>query len=316
MRPPEFAAPSDDVHRDRSGAAESVFRPPSQSQAPSRTFEEDSTRKLPAAIEDDIERIKTNKAGAEAEAGARSNQTTPRRFTLGIDLASQAKSTAACLLEWTSTGAEVVEAAMGCGDDELDALIRRADAVGIDAPLGWPIAFRRAVADWTDDRWETDLRDRLRFRLTDHRVRTVFGRWPLSVSTDLIALPAMRAMALLRRHGAQDRSGGDGRFFEVYPAATLHIWGLPSRGYKGSSPSALQTREGLLQGLLRQLPGLTNALPCADDDNLFDALVASMTARAAAMGLTQAPQVDERPTAVEEGWIHLPTAPPPALIES
>jgi hypothetical protein len=42
---------------------------------------------------------------------------------------------------------------------------------------------------------------------------------PLSVASDRIALPAMRAMALLRRHGVTDRSG-DGRFLRyIRPGA-------------------------------------------------------------------------------------------------
>jgi len=44
----------------------------------------------------------------------------------------------------------------------------------------------------------------------------------LSVSTDRIALPAMRAMALLHRHGEADKSG-DGKFFQVYPAGSLFL---------------------------------------------------------------------------------------------
>jgi len=49
-------------------------------------------------------------------------------------------------------------------------------------------------------------RNSLQFRETDSEVRRRIGRWPLSVSTDRIALPAMRAMALLHRHGVTDKS--------------------------------------------------------------------------------------------------------------
>jgi hypothetical protein len=38
-------------------------------------------------------------------------------------------------------------------------------------------------------------------------------------------------MSLLKKHGVTDRSG-DGRFFEVYPAASLRAWAMTSRGYK------------------------------------------------------------------------------------
>ena len=143
-------------------------------------------------------------------------------LTLGIDLASMPKDTAACLVRWERGRASAETPRLGCTDADLDALIRETDVVGIDAPFGWPDAFRAAVADWTATTWTEDaaLRTRLRLRLTDRRVHEQLGLMPLSVSTDRIALPAMRAMALLHRHGVTDRSG-DGRFFEVYPAGSL-----------------------------------------------------------------------------------------------
>ncbi|MDA7640078.1 hypothetical protein N8787_00435 [Opitutaceae bacterium] len=49
----------------------------------------------------------------------------------------------------------------------------------------------------------------MRFRATDKGIRKRLGNWPLSVSTDLIALPAMRAKALLNRHAVKDKSGGE-----------------------------------------------------------------------------------------------------------
>src|ERR1700730_1724314 len=66
---------------------------------------------------------------------------------------------------------------------------------------------------------------------TDRVVHETVGRWPLSVSADRIALPAMRTFALLVRHGVTDRSD-DNKFYEVYPAGSLSQWGLTSRGYK------------------------------------------------------------------------------------
>jgi hypothetical protein len=44
----------------------------------------------------------------------------------------------------------------------------------------------------------------------------------------------------------------------------------------------------------------------ADCDHVFDALVASLVGRAAALGLTLTPTVDELPAARVEGWIALP----------
>jgi len=77
--------------------------------------------------------------------------------------------------------------------------------------------------------------------------------WPLSVSTDRIALPAMRAMALLQRHKVKDRSGGP-KFYEVYPAATLKNWGLTCRGYKLIDADCKRIRRQILKDLRKNLP--------------------------------------------------------------
>jgi hypothetical protein len=55
----------------------------------------------------------------------------------------------------------------------------------------------------------------------------------------------------------------------------------------------------------------------ATDHNRFDALVASLVARAAALGLTQPPETEEeRDRAAREGWIHVPTNPLPHLLDA
>ncbi|MFP4281252.1 MAG: DUF429 domain-containing protein [Opitutales bacterium] len=226
--------------------------------------------------------------------------------TLGIDLSSQAKETAACLLRWDGGLVEVVEQAEGCDDERLDTLIARADAVGIDAPLGWPEAFVEAVRAWPHARWDTTLRDRLRFRETDREVHARLGLWPLSVSTDRIALPAMRAMALLERHGEQDKSGAPGRFFEVYPAGSLRAWGLPHRGYKGKGEGPAKVRAELLRALGAALPQLAAASANWVSDHVLDALVAALTTRAAAIGRTASPERSQAHVAAREGWVHLP----------
>ncbi|MBK1825495.1 DUF429 domain-containing protein [Haloferula rosea] len=225
-------------------------------------------------------------------------------LTLGIDLASQPAFTAMCEIEWTSCSAHVRRLKMNCDDDELDQAIQRAGAVGIDAPFGWPTAFVDAVAKWTSRTWNKPLRDRLRFRATDFATRKITGRWPLSVSSDLIALPAMRAMALLERHDIADRSGG--RFFEVYPAGSMNIWGITVSGYKGKSREARDRRTTLVKALKTRMPWLDGAEGCHEDDNMLDALVASITTWQAAEGATIPPDPEKKEQATREGWIHLP----------
>ena len=233
--------------------------------------------------------------------------------TLGIDLSSQSKDTAACLIRWSDGRArvEVHHPREGCDDKKLNGLIEKSDVVGIDAPFGWPTRFVAAVAaeNWPYTKWSDDRRDRFRFRTTDFRVRYELKRWPLSVSSDKLALPAMRVMALLRWHRVTDRSGGDRRFFEVYPAGSLERWGLPFKSYKKSTAEHQKEREKILSGLLR--PGIdvsdNDSKTLLKSDDALDAFVASLTARVAAQEKCIKPANEtERSHARREGWIHLP----------
>ena len=227
-------------------------------------------------------------------------------ITLGIDLSSMPKATAACLINWRYERAEVKPPILRCTDDKLDILISQANAIGIDAPFGWPRAFVEAVASWQLNAWSSDIRKQLQFRETDLHVQRETGIWPLSVTSNFIALPAMRAMALLQRHGVTDRSG-DGRFFEVYPAGSLHCWKMRSRGYKRIDEACAGFRQGILKELRVELPWLEVSETYADSSDSLDALVASLTVRAAVQGSTGAPNPTQREVARLEGWIHLPT---------
>lgn len=239
---------------------------------------------------------------------------------LGIDLSSQAKNTAA----WTllADGQNVVprECIFPADDDRLNRLIEDAEVIGIDVPFGWPTPFLRAVRslpDWPTGTW-AELRDGFRLRETDRAVHAVIRQiQPLSVSSDRIALPAMRAMGLLNRWKVVDRSGlveTDGRWFvEVYPAATLHAWGLPSRGYKhvdsNRRAAAAEKRREILAGLRMRFGWGDDSivLKAAEaSDHSLDALVAGLTALLAHQGNTLRPTEEQVVAAKTEGWIHVP----------
>jgi hypothetical protein len=241
--------------------------------------------------------------------------------SLGIDLAAEPAGTAAFEITWGDGAAKGVLHAGGLDDRRLLGLIGAADKAGIDCPFGWPRPFVEAVAAHGDGaaawpgrgRAGPDYRRSLRYRLTDEVVRQRVGWWPLSVSTDLIGVPAMRCAGLLDALAAAgqpvDRTGG-GRVVEVYPAAALRRWGLPHRGYKKGKGAAV--RSIALDRLLALLPWLVVdpvALErCRGNDDAFDALVCALVARAAALGLTIPPDPGHQTErAVAEGWIHLPT---------
>jgi predicted nuclease with RNAse H fold len=232
-------------------------------------------------------------------------------ITLGIDLAAEPRDTASCHIEWRDGRAGVRSLVLGRDDAELLHDAEGALAIGIDAPFGWPEAFVRAVSahhalEPADIHWTPELRRRLRLRVTDIFVNRETGLWPLSVSTDAIAVPALRCAGLLAALDVRDRSG-DGRVFEVYPAASLHRWGLPSRGYK--EKKGLLVRNALFEALrdrtpFLEIPGAARDLCIASDDAL-DALVCAIIARAATLGRT-ARATDN--LASREGWIALPDA--------
>jgi Protein of unknown function (DUF429) len=247
--------------------------------------------------------------------------------TLGIDLAAEPAGTAAFEISWGDGTASGVLHPGGLDDRRLLTLIGSADKAGIDCPFGWPTPFVEAVVAHGDGAaWPgrgqagSSHRRSLRYRLTDEVVRQRVGWWPLSVSTDLIGVPAMRCAGLLDALAVAgrpvDRAGG-GRVVEVYPAAALKHWGLPHRGYK--RPKGATVRSMALDRLLAMLSRLVvdeAALDrCRGNDDAFDSLVCALVARAAALGLTTRPdpgQQSERASA--EGWIHLPTGELPRLL--
>jgi Protein of unknown function (DUF429) len=230
-------------------------------------------------------------------------------ITLGIDLASRPERTAACAIEWTAGRARVVDVACGQDDDALLERIAGVDKAGLDVPFGWPEAFVDHVARFhAGGAWAKTSVVALRYRETDRVVAARTGRWPLSVSTDLIGVPAFRAAALLSRLGDVDRTGA-GRVVEVYPAAALRLWGFTAIGYKRREGRASLTT--LLAELRRRtrgwldLDGAARRL-CGTSDDALDALVAALVARAATLNLCAPPPPEHTARAAREGWVALP----------
>jgi len=237
--------------------------------------------------------------------------------TLGIDLATEPGRTAACSVDWGADSAYAEVHDQSATDDALVRWCAAADKVGIDCPFGWPEPFVAAMAAHQAGRpWpvaheagSAGRRD-FAYRSTDLHVLEVTKAWPLSVSTNLIGLTAMRCAVLLDRLAPVDRAGA-GRLAEVYPAAALRRWDLWQAGYK--TASGLAKLGGMVDALLQQVPGLRFApgseQRCRTNHDAFDALVSALVARLAATGRTVRPAGEEQcQRAVTEGWIHLPTS--------
>jgi hypothetical protein len=228
-------------------------------------------------------------------------------ITLGVDLASQPQKTAACVVNWRRDEAIVETLETGVSDDRLLDLASGADKVGVDVPFGWPEAFVKAVtAHHAQQAWILAPGDHLRLRLrrTDIFVHRKTGKWPLSVSTDKIAIPALRAVSLMCRLAASgslvDRIGS-GKFVEVYPAAALMRWNVA-----GSANDSAN----LIGSLQTRIPGLKVSEEacalCSQNRDASDSVVAALIARAAALNLCEPIPEDDLHIAAAEGWIALP----------
>lgn len=242
-------------------------------------------------------------------------------LSVGIDVASQDARTAICSIRWEDGRAEIEPlGAPGASDSEIRRCVETADRIGVDIPLGWPSAFVEAVGRhhrgeaWPDQDGAASMTS-LRLRetdrwLTDHARRP--GEpgarcHPMSVSSNLIAIPAMRMARVL---GPVDRSGA-GKVIEVYPAAALFVWGLPYRRYKGVRPDRRDVRHDLVRRLRASAPWLTATRDedwerIKDNDHELDALIAALVARAKDCGLCDEAYDTTSDHARSEGWIALP----------
>lgn len=259
-------------------------------------------------------------------------------LTVGIDLASQPKKTAACAIDWSQEPRVVPLDQLGIsGPLDDKAVLNLIESpgvtkVGIDAPFGWPVAFVDAVSGWRQDRhWPIPpgdperLQDDLVLRRTDWEVLRVTGqpahseprrgKRPLSVTTDKIAFTAMRCARILAASGHPSLAG-DGLLAEVYPDAALREWCIwPADwdkkrfGYKGKTQKARERRQQLVHALAKELGGwvvqddaLVEGWISRDDE--LDAFICALLARAVAVGITR--DISDPERASVEGWIHLP----------
>jgi predicted nuclease with RNAse H fold len=240
-------------------------------------------------------------------------------LTVGVDLAAEPAKSALAWIDWSPAGAMVDDLLLAAQDDTVATVVSQADKAGIDCPFGWPQKFVAFVAEHEagnvvvpEDVAGREWRRQLAFRLTDEAVRQATGLVPLSVAADRIAHTAMRCAGLLSRLAATghpvDRCGS-GLVVEVYPKASLRQWGLPYRSYKGAH-NVLSLGE-VVDALLADAPWLVLGRyeeVCRSSDDALDAVIAALTARAAALDLvTVPPGPQAAAVASREGWIALPT---------
>jgi predicted nuclease with RNAse H fold len=235
----------------------------------------------------------------------------------GVDLAAEPKGTALAVIDWSSSSAALVELNLDVSDSALVDCANQVEKLGIDCALGWPVEFidflsgNHPAVQANAFEGDLSLRRRLAYRETDRHVREVTGRWPLSVSTDRLGMTAIRCAGLLSQISATgiaiDKSGS-GRVIEIYPGASLRIWGFATSGYRASKP----TRAALIETLSRQAPWLelgNNIELMVESCDAFDAVIAALAARFAQLGAYARPSADRLELAKFEGWVALPNQP-------
>jgi predicted nuclease with RNAse H fold len=245
--------------------------------------------------------------------------------TLGIDLSADPAKTGACEIDWTAGAVSLLD--RPTTDEQIVAAAQDAEMIAFDVPLGWPDAFVEAIVAHHDSTgWPpadtNPPADRvpLRYRTTD-LVTRASGAQPLSVSSDLIGVAAMRGawlqLLLVEAGVTVDRSGITGRVIEAYPAATLRSWGLASSKYKGRANA--KACSALAAELIERCGHLgAVAAACLDgcDDDGLDAFICALVARAALAGLTTRPEPSQVDVARREGWIHVPVVGVAHLIQA
>ena len=248
-------------------------------------------------------------------------------------------------LRFDPDGGLVLNLEGGVDDAGLERVLRGdRSIVAIDAPLGWPVDFVKAVngwgraegREWTGDEVGDPTSspgfEHLKLRRTDvaagrHGGDDRGSTWPLpySVAADKIAVTTFRTLGVLQRaYPEVDITGRTGRVLEVWPGASLAAFGIDAKGYKGTKRDQIKKRRTVAEAVFGQLKaGLARNAELAhhaegidpkgdmldevaSTDHKLDALVAAITAWAVLAGLeTESHEVPEDILALE-GWIHVP----------
>ena len=243
----------------------------------------------------------------------------------GLDMSTSPAKTAAVAIRWAKSGARVVEVRHPLKASAILELIakHRDHSWAVDVPFGWPDLFVALMADRhkgplaTDalpveadwEVWRTKQvaqRKTDAFLTTDRRIKTR----PLPACFQMFgATAAMWALIesrLASKGVVIDRSGIDGSVCEAYPRAALAGWRFREKG-----KADLSTLRQLFPFLIVE-PHLEAAL---SSDDVCDAVVCALVARARARKKTILPEGDDLDAARREGWIHVSTADPALMLD-
>lgn len=233
---------------------------------------------------------------------------------IGIDAAAQRTKTGYAIASWEGSSARIERS--GVMDHRGAAMVVLVDAlregtclIAIDAPLGWPMGLREALAEHSAGQGLSRMPDLMFSRASDQRLRKL-GHRPLEVGAALIARAAHGALCLLEE--LREASGqalpliwqpsvAASSVIEVYPAATLKAHGHRSTGYKKLEQTA--ERREIAAALERSIIGITERCERRADE--FDACLCLLAAMDFLDGACVSPEPAELEVAMREGWIWL-----------
>jgi hypothetical protein len=246
--------------------------------------------------------------------------------TSGLDMSTSPAKTAAVAVAWSPDQARITQILQPLRASAIVDLIaaHAGEHWAVDVPFGWPDRFVALMADRQEmplppkvipddtewELWRTKWVAQRRtdaFLTTDPRIRTR----PLPASFQMLgATAAMWALIearLAQRGVAIDRSGVTGLVCETYPRAALAAW------------LHIETTKANAAQLGKLFPYLIvpeEHLARLANDDVCDAIVCAMVARARSLGLTIAPSDADQSAAAREGWIHVTTENPAALLQT
>ena len=241
---------------------------------------------------------------------------------VGIDCATKTKKTGLALGEYSlESGLEVKEACVGSRRETPAEIVsdwlRRSQKpalLAMDAPLGWPIELSRSLPGHRAGQPIEIEPDELFMRATDRFIKDRVGKKPLSVGADRIARTSHAALVLLAQMQGKlsmpiplawlpAKPLTQIQVIEVYPAATLKAYRIPTNGYKSQKREVAENgRSTVAEALKSRMKSCAEAvLAMKKDADALDAVVCLLAASDFLAGRAVPPT--DRELAETEGWI-------------
>jgi predicted nuclease with RNAse H fold len=110
----------------------------------------------------------------------------------------------------------------------------------------------------------------------------------------------------IQQSGIEIDRSGSGKVVEIYPGASLRLWGFDTTGYRANEDA----RADLLTTIEHSAPWLnlgSHKERMVSSTDAFDAVIASLATRAAAINQYLPPPKEILAVTRVEGWIALPT---------